>query len=522
MRIAAFALAALIAASTAWAEPPGKAQLYVVLVIDGLRPDSINERDTPNLHRLKTEGVAFPNSHAVFPTVTRVNATALGTGSYPAKNGIMGNSIFVPAVDAKRAFSNDDAQKLLVLGDRISTTPGLAHALKAAGEKLVVVSSGSTGSALLVAPNSPQGIGTVINGAFIPGELVAYPKEASAEVLKRFGPAPKKGGATDNYDASVKWAANILNEYVLTELKPRVIVHWMTEPDHIQHCKGAGAPDSVASIHNDDEQVGLMLKKLEALGLKDRTDIMVVSDHGFGHTVHNVNVNEELTAAGLLPREETGEVVVASSGQAIGMHVKDRDPKRIAAIVEFLQKQPWCGVIFTAAGKGAEHEGMVPGTFSLAYAHLGGHERSPDIIFTFPWSSEKNKYGVPGTDYNFVTSGKTGPVSVDTANHGGIGPWTVTNTMLAWGPDFKRGVVVKVPTSNVDVTPTLLFLLGLRSAAPMDGRAILEAVVGGPDENQVAVDVRTVGVKNGAYGAMLQVSEVGGKGYIDKGWRVTR
>ena len=512
---------ALTAFFPVWAQAAPKADLHVILVLDGLRPDSITEKSTPNLYRLRTEGVSFANSHAVFPTVTRVNATALGSGTYPARNGIMGNSIYVPAVDAKRAFTNDDAQKLLVLGDRVVTAPGLADVLKAMGERYVVVSSGSTGSALLNAPNAPQGVGMVVNGDFAPGEQVAFPKEAGAEILKRFGPSPKKGGANDHYDPSVSWAAKVLHEYVLPELKPRVVVHWMTEPDHIQHGRGAGSPEALASIRHDDEQVGLMLEKLEALGLRDRTNIFVVSDHGFGQTAHNVNVNEELTAAGLLPREETGEVIVASNGQAISMHVKDRDPKRIAAIVAFLQKQPWCGVIFTARGGGAAHEGAVPGTFALEYAFLGGHERSPDIVFTFPWSSARNRHGVPGTDYNFVTRGKTEAVAVDTANHGGIGPWTVTNTMLAWGPDFKRGVVVRTPAANVDVAPTVLHLLGQNAAAAaMDGRPLLEALAGGPDEEQVAMEVRTVRVGSGAYSAVLQTSEAAGKRYIDKAWRV--
>ena len=514
-------LATVAACPVAGAQVPAKATLHIVLVLDGLRPDSITAQHTPNLHRLKTEGVAFTNSHAVFPTVTRVNATALGTGSYPSRNGIMGNSIYIPAVDSRRAFSNDDAQKLLRLEDKIVTAPGLAEALMAAGERYVAVSSGSTGSALLLSPNAPRGVGVVINGDFFPGEQVAFPKEASAEVLKRFGSAPKKGGATDAYDASVTWAARVLHDYVLPELKPRVVVHWMTEPDHIQHGRGVGAPESLKSIRHDDEQVGLLLAKLAALGLRERTNIMVVSDHGFGHTVHNVNVNDELMTAGLLPRDESDEVIVASSGQTIGVHVKNRDPKRIAAIVDFLQKQPWCSVIFTARGGGAPHEGAVPGTFSLDYVFLGGHERSPDIVFTFPWSSAQNRYGVPGTDYYNVSRGKTERVTVDTANHGGIGPWTVTNTMLAWGPDFKRGAVVRTPTSNVDVAPTLLHLLGLRSAlAAMDGRPILEALAGGPDEEQVPLETRTVRVSRDGYSAVLQTSEVAGKRYIDKGWRL--
>src|ERR1700730_3735095 len=55
----------------------GKARLNLVFVLDGLRPDSINPDDTPNLHKLRLEGVNFLNGHSVFPTVTRVNATAI-------------------------------------------------------------------------------------------------------------------------------------------------------------------------------------------------------------------------------------------------------------------------------------------------------------------------------------------------------------------------------------------------------------------------------------------------------------
>ena len=188
--------------------------------------------------------------------------------------------------------------------------------------------------------------------------------------------------------------------------------------------------------------------------------------------------------------------------------------------MEFLQQQPWCGLILTAGRNAATHEGAVAGTFSLDYVHLGGHERSPDIVFTFPWSSARNRHGIPGTDYNIVATGTTEPVTVDTANHGGIGPWTITNTMLAWGPDFKRGVIVRTPAANVDVAPTILHLLGLQAAlSGMQGRVLLEALVGGPDEEQIAMDTRALRVSRGTYRAVLQTTEVEGRRYIDKGWR---
>jgi len=102
----------LLAASPAIA---GNAVLNLVLVLDGLRPDAITAEETPHLWRLRQEGVNFANGHAVFPTVTRANATAIATGTYPQRNGIFGNTLYVREVDPNRAFGNDDHKNLLRL-----------------------------------------------------------------------------------------------------------------------------------------------------------------------------------------------------------------------------------------------------------------------------------------------------------------------------------------------------------------------------------------------------------------------
>ena len=517
---AVIALAGLVGLDAARAQ--SAAALNLVFVMDGLRPDSITPADTPNLHRLRSEGVWFENGHSVFPTVTRVNSPSLVTGTYPARHGIMGNSIYVPAVDPLRAFTNDDYRRLLKLDEatsgRMVTAPGMAELLAAGGRKMVAVSSGGTGSALLLSPKAPRGVGIVI-ADFEPGAQVAFPAGEGAPVLKAVGPAPKKGGTKDRHDASVDWSMQVLRDYVLPELRPVVVFTWLTEPDHVQHAFGVGAPESVASIRNNDRQLGLVLEKLEALRIRDKTNIVVVSDHGFAHTAYQVNVAQALSEASLAAAG-TDEVVIASSGQAVALHVKNRDAARIRAVSEFLQRQPWCGAIFTAAKRGgAAHEGTVTGTFALEYAHLGGHERSPDIVFSFRWSSESNRNGAPGSSYT-LSSTRTGPVDGTSAGHGGASPWTVRNTMLAWGPDFKRGATVRTPTSNVDVAPTLMHLLGQNSAAAgMDGRVMLEALAAGPDPEQVAAATQALRVQNGGYRAVLQATEVAGKRYIDKAWR---
>ena len=70
----------------------------MILVIDGLRPDSITPDVMPNLDRLRKRGVWYSQSHSVYPTVTRVNASSIVTGTLPDQHGIVGNSLYVPAI----------------------------------------------------------------------------------------------------------------------------------------------------------------------------------------------------------------------------------------------------------------------------------------------------------------------------------------------------------------------------------------------------------------------------------------
>jgi predicted AlkP superfamily pyrophosphatase or phosphodiesterase len=506
----------------------GRATLNIVLVLDGLRPDAITAQETPNLWRLRREGVDFINSHSVFPTVTRVNATAIATGTWPGRSGMVGNTIYVRAVDPRHAFSNDDHKMLLrldqVTGGGMVLTKSLGEILWERGKRLATVSSGSTGAALLTNPRAPRGIGVLIDGYWEPG--VALPQAVSDEVLQRFGPPPARGGAADPQDSSVAWTQRVLRDYVLTDLKPDVVINWMTEPDHIQHATGPGSPPSRASIRADDAEVGLLLRKLETLGVANQTNIIVVSDHGFSHSGFGVNVTAELIKAGLKIGPDSDDVVIASSGQTLLLHVRDRDAGLIHRLTEFLRSQDWAGVLFTAGRPGGNEvpiEGIEPGTFSLELIHLAHAERGPDIVLTFPWSSAANSFGVPGTD--MTNAGATGPLAGSSGNHGSMSPWTVRNTFLAWGADFKRGATVRTPVSNVDVTPTLVALLGLDRdpALPrFDGRAIIEALADGPDQEQVAVRTTTyfTATPDGAYRAAIEVSEVGAQRYIDKSWRV--
>src|SRR6185436_2115845 len=121
-------------------ERPG---LVIVLVIDGLRPDSITPAVMPNLARMKTAGVWYTNSHSIFPTVTRVNTTSITTGMLPFRHGIASNSLYLPAI-SKTVLSNGDYRNLLSLGKenggRVVGPKSLHEYLQAASMNYVAVS----------------------------------------------------------------------------------------------------------------------------------------------------------------------------------------------------------------------------------------------------------------------------------------------------------------------------------------------------------------------------------------------
>ena len=78
----------------------GRGRIVILMVWDGLRPDFVTERDTPNLFRMAREGVRFDHHHSIFPTLTMVNATALATGAPPGINGLEGNVFYLSAAEA--------------------------------------------------------------------------------------------------------------------------------------------------------------------------------------------------------------------------------------------------------------------------------------------------------------------------------------------------------------------------------------------------------------------------------------
>jgi arylsulfatase A-like enzyme len=139
----------------------------------------------------------------------------------------------------------------------------------------------------------------------------------------------------------------------------------------------------------------------------------------------------------------------------------------------------------------------------------------PDIVVTMRWTSDRSKNGTPGLIY---CAGKTfGPGQ---GNHGTLSAWDMHNTCIAFGPDFAKGLKDPLPSGNIDIAPTILWLLGVEPKEKMSGRVLSEALtLAGPAIQSFAPRHReTQWQGNGfVWHQYLDSSEVNGVIYLDQG-----
>jgi len=499
-----------------------KIRRTIVFVIDALRPDSISLENTPYLYHLMKDSIRFANSHAIFPTLTRVSAAAMGTGAHPFKNGILGNSIYEPSLDRYRAVDTGSLETILKLSKAkhgaIVNAKTLAERFAENNLKYTAISSGTAGMSLLLNPVALHNCGVLINGYMKRNEIVAFPESINQEILECYPGSEDEPTSGHTYGRRVSWTEDIARDYVIEKLDSDIIINWIAEPDHSQHYYDVGSPQAVEMMKLVDMKVKDVIEKVIEREEFEETNFFVLSDHGCSKCSNAINLEESLISYGLKAGSESEDAIIADNGQMALIHVKDRNPEKVKDIVEYLQKQAWTDLIFTAPKD--TDQGIIKGTFSLDLIHMWNEQYGPDIVLTFPWSSAKNDYGYPGQDYEIGDF--QGEIKGAKSSHGSLSPYTIRNVMFAFGPDFKKNTTTYVPVNMLDVVATLLHLYGIESDDDIDGRVIDEIFAKGTDVEKIPVSTVPHSCENPDlhYKAVLQMSYVGGKHYLDKGWRV--
>jgi predicted AlkP superfamily pyrophosphatase or phosphodiesterase len=468
----------------------------LIVFFDGLRPDYITPEGMPNVYAFSKRGAYGRQHHSVFPTVTRVNASSYSTGSYPGTHGLLGNTVYFPQVNKTKGLNTGNAAELNKIAqatnNHLLTAVSLGELLQQAGAKMMVFSSGSTGQAMM--QNHTVSGGAVINPSMI------LPESFKATVISDIGPIPAH--AKPNTPQHI-WVTDALIKYGLAPDGPLVSAIWFSDPDGTAHSDGIGSPAAVASIKSVDEQFGRIMKVLEDKGLSARFNIIISTDHGFVTHVGKEGLTEFLIQQGLKKDQESDDVVVAEGA----IYVKDHDAAMIKKIVAALQAQEWVGALFTKAKKKGDTRGWIEGTLSFESIHWNHPERAADILVDENWDDRKNNAGYAGASF-----------SRGVAGHGGISPYEVHIALLVAGPDFKKAYESEVPTSNVDIVPTILHIHHLPVPARMDGRVMTE-LLSSATASPAAVKKETIKTvakyAGGTYTLTLERSVVGNHQYVD-------
>ncbi|MEQ8525158.1 ectonucleotide pyrophosphatase/phosphodiesterase [Gracilimonas sp.] len=218
--------------------PAGEKVLLVSF--DGFRSDYLTKANTPNFDVLVNTGVISDGLIPIFPSKTFPNYYAIATGLYPENNGFVGNSMYDPEMDARFSMRNRDAVEN---PDWYEGEP-IWNTVEKAGKK--------AGTMFWIGSETP-----------IQGMRPTYWKTYNQ-------------GMPDSarIDTVIKWLS------YGDEQEVDFATLYFSFVDGIGHRFGPDTPEVVEAIERADDLVGYLIEKMEAAGLDENTNLMIVSDHG--------------------------------------------------------------------------------------------------------------------------------------------------------------------------------------------------------------------------------------------------
>jgi len=311
----------------------------IIMVWDGLRPDSVNATDTPNLFALRQAGVNFTDNHSTYPTFTMMNGSSFATGSFPKTSGFYGNTFWTPPQGASNTIPagqsaagaaqdyvdpvfTEDYQVLATLnnyyGGQLLLVKSLFATAQAAGMSTATI--GKSGAAYIqdlarggyfLDENTaqPRALASELQAAgfalpkntvfgysgadavtlasdngdptgragYITFNTTAYDPQGALAIAARDSTDATQGAPED---AANKYMMAAYTQYILPKKLPMLSLIWFRTPDNVEHGYGPGAPNATAGLRSQDQRLGELLTALKANHLDTSTNVIVVSDHG--------------------------------------------------------------------------------------------------------------------------------------------------------------------------------------------------------------------------------------------------
>lgn len=233
----------------------------VLLVsFDGFRHDYLSKTETPNFDRLIEGGVISDGLIPIYPSSTFPNYYAIATGLYPENNGFISNSMYDSTIGTW--FSMGDREQVenpaWYDGEPIWNTAE-KHGVR-------------TGTMFWVGSEAP-----------IQNMRPTHWKPYDGEMPN-----------SDRIDSVLSWMT--LGDDKEIELG----MLYFSFVDGVGHDFGPDAEEIISAIQQADSLIGYLTQQIEALGLEDQVNLIIVADHGMAQNSRDkiiyvddyINVND--------------------------------------------------------------------------------------------------------------------------------------------------------------------------------------------------------------------------------------
>jgi predicted AlkP superfamily pyrophosphatase or phosphodiesterase len=394
----------------------------IVVSLDGFPAYALRDPAVPLpvLHRLMAEGASAEAMLPVNPTVTWPNHTAMVTGVNVARHGVIYNGLPVRLGEGKGIRIEPWVPKTELV--QVPTVYDAAHEAGLTTGEVDWVAIYHPPTIDYSFPEQPSADGKVEKEMLANGSV-------SAEELANWR-------HTNNLlhdDVWMRAAAHIIEAH-----KPNLLLVHLLLTDSVEHAYGARSQAAYTALILADRQLQRILDAVDRAGIRDRTTLIVVSDHGFKAYHHAIHPNAVLRAKGLLrSNQDCDGWVVAEGGTAMVYVTREEKRQQVLAAM----RQPLEGV----------SQVIEPADYAKwGFPAPTRNGRMADLVL-----AAAPDYAFDGANQGEFVTATAAPGGA----HGYLNTDPDMNAILvAWGAGIRH--TVTGPQPNVDVAPTIARLLG--------------------------------------------------------------
>ncbi len=422
----------------------------LIITMDGFPAYLLNDPKAPidTIRKLAAEGVSAEGMRTVNPSVTWPNHTTIATGVVPEKHGVIFNGLLVRNGSGKgvRVDPARDQSELVA----VPTIWDVAHA---AGLSTAAINWPCSRNSPAIDDNFPD-----------VADPVTYTTPRLRDELVQAGILPsaseKDWKPLSGAQHDRRWTDAAC--YVITHRKPNLMLLHMLVMDSIHHQYGPQTTAGYGAASIVDLQLAQVLRALDAAGIRDKTTIFLVADHGFAVAKKIVQPNVVLRKAGLLHASAAGvtgvQVQAVPEGGTAFIYFDAATASGLREkVIELFKAQDGVADVIT------------PDRF--ASLGLPTSDKNPHMAELVLAAKDGYAFGTIAAGDEVVRDALIGVSTV--GNHGYLNTNPKMNALfVAAGRGIRKGQTIGV-IDNTSVAPSAASLLGLKMPEP-SGKVLRE------------------------------------------------